>query len=102
MRSSNIYEEYLNSDYEKFNSEFPKLYDKFESFLKENNIIENKLEDFSLFDKIIEDTSWTIPTIINQSKIDILVNKLKKHNTWNTIYDYLNAYTKEILHHIKQ
>ncbi|MDD6001254.1 MAG: polysaccharide pyruvyl transferase family protein [Bacteroidales bacterium] len=97
IHSSNIYEEYLKCDYEKFNSVFPKLFDKFEKYLMENHIIENKLDDFSLFDKKIENTIWQTPAIINQSKIDNLVGRLRTHNIWNNVYDYLRAYTKQIL-----
>jgi len=100
MYSKNIYDEYLKCDYKKFNTTFPKLFDNFEKFLLDNHIIDEKLEDFSLFDNKISNIKWQNPQIINQNHINSLFERIERHKIWYMTYDYLNHYSKIILSHL--
>lgn len=95
MFSKDIYETYIQSDYSKFNDNFPKLYDNFEKFLLDHKIIEKKLEFPNHFDEKIKSINWKYPVIINSDSLIRCFEKFKKcFHFYSGIEQIVNFYSR--------
>ncbi len=72
-----LYDWYLQTDYSKFNAEFEKRFDAFESFLQKCGLVE-KINQNNIFIQRTAD-GFELPEIINQKEIDKLRRTISKN-----------------------
>lgn len=95
--SKDIYETYLRSDYSAFNAAFPGLYDNFEKFLLDHNIIEKELQFPNKFDLKISSIVWQKPVIINDTILDSYFSMfVKNFLIYEKLETLLEQYSKVI------
>jgi len=89
LKSKELYDWYLETDYSKFNKSFSKRFDAYEAFLRKCGLVQNINQENIFMSRVKTDVA--IPEIINQKQIDEL-NSLIKRN--KLIINALNLYYK--------
>lgn len=77
LKNKDLYDWYLETDYSKFNENFPKRFDAFEAFLRKCGLVENINQEniFMSRDKANVD----MPEIVNRAQINELSKLIKKN-----------------------
>lgn len=77
-KKSTLYDIYCDSNYDKFNKTFGDKYDAYERFLKEHNLIDEKMNTHNIFfnDSMLADKS--APAVNNREKLSSLQGRLEQ------------------------
>lgn len=86
LERGNLYDLYCSLDWSEFNSRYPSLFDRFESFLLDSRIIEKPLGDFSLYDSKISELEWQEPEFLNSDLLSEKMSALKNNASLFSVY----------------
>jgi hypothetical protein len=77
LKNKDLYDWYLETDYSKFNENYPKKFDAYESFLRKCGLVEHINQENIFMSRDKDDVD--MPVIVNRSEIDEISKLIKKN-----------------------